>query len=74
MKLLSEKAPDYGVKNLKIMSFSAQKGYGYKYTAHDVAVAVNAILELSGKKEPELNFHTGEQGENNRTSKISKSN
>ena len=59
MKLLDEKAPAFGIKNLKMVSFSAQRGYGYKYTATDVAVAVNAILELSGKKDPELNFHTG---------------
>ena len=59
MKLLDEKAPAFGIKNLKMVSFSAQRGYGYKYTATDVAVAVNAILELSGRKDPELNFHTG---------------
>jgi cell division control protein 45 len=58
MKLLDEKAPAFGIKNLKMVSFSAQRGYGYKYTATDVAVAVNAILELSGRKDPELNFHT----------------
>ena len=59
MKLLAERAPSFGVKNLKIISFAAQRGYSAKYTALDVCVAVNALLELSGKKEPEQNFHTG---------------
>ena len=59
MKLLAERAPSFGVKNLKIISFTAQRGYSAKYTALDVCVAVNALLELSGKKEPEQNFHTG---------------
>jgi len=58
MKLLAERAPSFGVKNLKIISFAAQRGYSAKYTALDVCVAVNALLELSGKKEPEQNFHT----------------
>lgn len=58
MKLLDEKAPAFGIKNLKMISFAAQKGYGFKYTATDVAVAVNAILELSGRKDPESNFQT----------------
>ena len=59
MKLLSERAPSFGVKNLKIISFAAQRGYNPKYTATDLCVAVNALLELSGRKEPEQNFHEG---------------
>jgi len=57
MKLLTERAPSFGVKNLKIISFAAQRGYSAKYTATDLCVAVNALLELSGPKEPEQNFH-----------------
>ena len=56
-KLLEEKAPNFGVKNLKIVSFSAQRGFGFKYTAADAAVAINAMLELSGSCLPDHNFH-----------------
>ena len=59
MKQLLPKAEEYHIKNLKIISFTAQKGYGYKYTAIDVAIAVNALLELRDKKDPEINFHSG---------------
>lgn len=56
-KLLEEKAVHFGVKNLKMVSFSAQRGFGFKYTATDVAVSINAMLELSGNCLPEHNFH-----------------
>jgi len=56
-KLLVEKAPNFGVKNLTTISFSAQRGFGFKYTAADAAVAINAMLELSGSCLPEHNFH-----------------
>ena len=59
MKQLLPRAEEYHIRNLKIISFTAQKGYGYKYTAIDVAIAVNALLELRDKKDPELNFHSG---------------
>ena len=49
MKLIEEKAPNFGVKNLTTISFSAQRGFGFKYTAADAAVAINAMLELSAK-------------------------
>ena len=55
--MLVEKAPNFGVKNLTTISFSAQRGFGFKYTAADAAVAINAMLELSGSCLPEHNFH-----------------
>jgi len=57
MKLIEEKAPNFGVKNLTTISFSAQRGFGFKYTAADAAVAINAMLELSASAQPEQNFH-----------------
>ena len=42
------KAPNFGIKNLKVTAFTAQRGFGYKYTAADTAIAINALLELVG--------------------------
>ena len=48
-KQLEQKAPNFGIKNLKVTAFTAQRGFGYKYTAADTAIAINALLELVRK-------------------------
>lgn len=53
---LESKAPNFGIKNLRILAFTAQRGFGYKYTAADTAIAINAMLELAGAQDPLKNF------------------
>jgi len=55
-KQLEMKAPNFGIKNLKVTSFTAQRGFGYKYTAADTAIAINALLELASGDDLVKNF------------------
>jgi len=50
------KAPSFGIKNLKVTAFTAQRGFGYKYTAADTAIAINALLELTSGDDLVKNF------------------